>query len=416
MNQGTGPGLAGPAALVQGGPGGGPSGQHATPIGQDRLVRQEVALGVIREIVPPMDHLGLQLFPFMEVPTDDVIFNYALGQTDGLAPARAEDAESELSQKDDIFASEGRASVIDWAIKDHYVASDVSRYREWLRVQELIRDGQNLPLTVGSMVADFNARVARDTLRRRRKLDNRIEWMLMSSLDSGALAYNDGKIKFTVPWGRPAAQTITHAASSIAAGYPIGDAWTTTTSDPIMDIDSIQRYIYDTYGVRITRAVTSRRVLNSIFNSVLFAQRSGIVVPDGSGGIKSGNPRYLIDGWGPKAAQAIVEQQTGVQFIEYDSVYRTRAVGSQSVTTTRFTTESRIIFLPDESDINEFDDTGLGLGRMLTSPHPAGNWTPGFYEWEKEYGLDPWGYDIGTGIKCFPILPHMDLTFSYDAI
>lgn len=409
MNAGILAGLAGPA----GAPGSGT--QFASPIGQDRLVRQEVSLGLIREIVPPENHLGLQLFPFMEVPTDDVIFNYALGYTDGLAPARAEDAESELAQKDDIFASEGRASVIDWSVKDHYVASDVSRYREWLRIQEQLRDTQVLPLTVTSMTGDFQARMARDATRRRRKLDNRIEWLLMTAMSSGLITYNDGKIKFTVDYGRPTAnvRTLGTHTNIGSSAYPLGAVWSGTTHDPIRDIDSIQRYVYDVYGVRITRAVTSRKVLNSIMNSDRFIARTGLITASGSTVV---DPRYLIDGWGPLAAQQIVVQQTGLTFLEYDSVYRSRNVGSTTVTVNRFLPENRIVFLPDEADIAEFDDTGLGFGKTLTSPHPAGNWTPGFYEWEKEYGVDPWGMDAGTGIKAFPVFPHMQLSVTLDVM
>lgn len=407
-------GLAGSAAA---GTGGGIPGQHASPLGRDRLVRQETALGVVREIVPPETHIALQLFPFMEVPTDDVIFAYARGITDGLAPARAEDAESELAQKDDIFGGEGRASVIDWAVKDHYVASDVSRYREWLRIQEEVRDSATLNLTVGSMVGDFNARMARDTLRRRRKLDNRIEWLGMSSLNAGAISYNDGKIKFTVDWMRPAAQQAMQPSANPLGIGAFGSAWNTTpnnTSDPIGDITKIQNHAFSTYGVRITRALISRQGLNNIMNSALFAQRTGLVLPNSGGASSLGDPRYLIDGWGPQAAIQIVQQQTGLTFIEYDSVYRTRSVGSTTVNLNRYVPENRVIFLPDEGDINEFDETGLGLGRFLTSPHPAGNWSPGFYEWEKEYPVDPWGLDAGTGIKTFPVFPHMDYTYTMD--
>lgn len=413
-NQG-GPAVNQPALYIQG-----PYGlqrAYASPIGLDRLIRQEVALGLIREIVPPESHIGLQLFPFMEVPTDDVIFNYALGMTDGLAPARAEDAESELAQKDDIFASEGRASVVDWAVKDHYTASDVSRYREWLRVQEQMRDGQLLPLTVNSMTVDFQARLARDTLRRRRKLDNRIEHLLMTSLSTGAYSYNDGRIKFAVNWGRPAGNAVTLQAAAntnlYTSAYPLGHAWSSTTSDPIQTITSVQQYCYDTYGVRITRGITSRKVLNNILNSDRFIARTGLITQSGSTTV---DPKYLIDGWGPNAAQQIVEQQTGLRFQEYDSVMRTRAVGATTTSITRFIPEDVVIFLPDEGDIAEFDDTGLGLGRVLTSPHPAGNWTAGFYEWEKEFGVDPWGYDAGAGIKAFPVFPHMDKTFVIDVL
>lgn len=423
--------LPGAAGLVQGTPMANqagfyalnPNGQpvaYASPIGLDRIVRQEVSLGLIREIVPPENHIGLQLFPFMDVPTDDVIFQYALGMTDGLAPARAEDAEAELAQKDDIFASEGRASVIDWSVKDHYTASDVSRYREWLRIQEAMRDSSTLPLTVNSMTGDFQARMSRDAVRRRRKLDNRIEHMAMTSLATGSYSYNDGKIKFAVNWGRPAGQTVALNTSTntdlVSAAYPLGKAWSTPDGsyDPIQTIMSIQQYCYDVYGVRITRGLTSRRVLNSILNSTKFLARSGIVV----GGTPSSpiDPKYVFDGWGPNAAQAIVEQQTGLAFMEYDAVYRTRAIGAQTATATRFIPDDVIVFLPDESDLAEFDDTGLGIGKFLTSPHPAGNWSPGFYEWEKEFGVDPWGLDAGTGIKTFPVFPHMDKTFVVDVL
>jgi hypothetical protein len=415
MNLNT--GLAGPAAAgVLNGPGGVP-GQHASPIGQDRLVRKEVSLGLIREIVPPMSHIGLTLFPFLEVPTDDVIFQYAIGDADGLAPARAEDAESEMAQKDDTFAGEGRASVIDWAIKDHYSASDVSRYREWLTIMEGMRDSSTLILTAQSATEGWQQRMAKDTLRRRRKLDNRLEWLIMSALSTGVIAYNDGKIKFSVDYGRPSGQQLvlgTNTTVNGNASYPLGAVWSGTTSDPIKDITSIQQYCYDVYGVRITRAVTSRKVLNSILNSDRFAARTGLVAS--ATPVPPVDPKYLIDGWGPIAAQTIVEQQTGLTFQEYDSVYRTRPVGSNTFTANRFLPENRIIFLPDEADVSEFDDTSIGFGKVLTSPHPAGNWTSSWYEWERDYGVDPWGYDVGTGIKAFPVFPHMDLSFALDVM
>jgi hypothetical protein len=172
--------------------------EFASAIGLDRIIRTEVHLGVVRELEPPMDHIGLEYAPFLSVPTDDVIFDYVQGFTDGLAPARAEDAESELAQKDDVFPGQGRASVIDWALKDHYTASDISRYREMLRIREVMRDTQSLPLSVDSMTEDWSAKLARDTARRRRKLDNRLEKMVMDALGTSIIAYNDGKIIFSV--------------------------------------------------------------------------------------------------------------------------------------------------------------------------------------------------------------------------
>lgn len=393
--------------------------QHFAPssIGADRLVRKEVALGVIREILPPMNHIGLSLFPWLEVASDDVIFNYAKGLTDGLAPARAEDSESELAMKDDIFPGQGRASIIDWAHKTRYSASDVTRYREMNRILETMRDTNSLPLTIGSALEDWATKVAKDTALRRRKLDNRMEWMLMTSLATGALAYNDGKIKFNVPWGRPAAQEAGDAANDLGSFVLNGVVdWTTTTFDPIGFFLAVQEMMYNLYSVRITRCLTSRKNMNRVVAADKFAQRSGLIAPGAvAGSIASADPNYVMDGWGPQAALQVVTNATGISFIEYDSVYRTRAMGGTTVTSNRFIPEIEMIFLPDEGDIAEFDDTDIGFGKMLTAPHPEGNWTSGFYEWEKER-TDPWGYDVGTGVKAFPVLPHMDKTYAVNLL
>ena len=373
----------------------------------DRLVRKETALGVVREIVPPQNHIGLSLIaPWLEVATDDVIFDYAKGLTDGLAPARAEDAESELAQKDDTFVGTGRASVIDWSLKDHYTASDVSRYREALLIAEQTRDTLSLPLTVSSMTEGFLAKVARDTARRRRKLDNRLEWLIMTAISTGAIAYNDGKISFSVDFGRPAAQQAGNLANDLSIAGVVDGAidFSGTTHDPIGLILGVQQYMYDTYGVRITRALASRKFLNSLWKSDKFRPITGFTDA-------SADPRYLVPGWGPQAAIRAVENATGLTFIEYDSVYRTRPIGSNTVTNNRFLPENKVVFLPDESDVAEFDDTEIGFAKTLTSPHPMGNWQPGFYEWERET-VDPWGHDIGTGVKAFPVFPHMDLTYA----
>jgi hypothetical protein len=377
---------------------------------QDRLIRKEVALGTLREMEPPQTHIGTRLIaPMKDVGSDDVIFDYARGLTDGLAPARAEDAESELAQKDLQYGGVGRASVIDWALKDHYDASDVTRYRETLLVQQRLGANMDLPLTVGNMVEEFRGKVARDDALRRRKLDNRIEWMIMQAVETGGIAYNDGKIKFSIDYGRPANQT---------DEAPPGGTWNLTTSDPIGDILAIDEFMYDTYGVHIGRAIASRKVLNSILNSDRFAARSGLAIassPVGSTGGTPIDPNYLIDGWGPRAAQQLVERATGVQFIEYDAVYRTRPVGSNVVTNNRFLSDKKVYFFPREADLAELDDTEIGFAKTLTSPHPEGNWTSGFYEWERATE-DPWGQDRGTGIKAFPVFLHLDLTYTMQVL
>lgn len=375
---------------------------------QDRLVRKEVSLGTLREIEPPQQHIGTRLIaPFLDVASDDVIFDYAKGLTDGLAPARAEDAESELAQKDLAYGGVGRAAIIDWAQKDHYDASDVTRYRESLIVQSRLGvNNVDLPLTVGNMVEEFRGKVARHDASRRRRLDNRIEWMIMQAIETGAIAYNDGRIKFSVDYGRPSNQT---------DEAPTGGLWSLTTSDPIGDFLAVDEFMYDTYGVHIGRAIGSRKALNAMMNSDRFIARSGLALPSGGSGGSAASgpldPNYLIDGWGPDAARAIVARTTGIELIEYDAVYRTRAVGSNTFVNNRFLSDKKIYFLPREADLAELDDTDIGFAKTLTSPHPEGNWQSGFYEWERET-VDPWGQDRGTGIKAFPVFLHLDLTYT----
>jgi hypothetical protein len=354
---------------------------------QDRLVRKEVALGVIREYEPPEDHIGLRLLaPFQSVESDDVIFDYTTGLTTGLAPARAEDAESELAQKD-VTSGYGRAAILDWALKDHYDPSDVSRYREALLLRENA-GATNFPLTIQRMTEGFQERIARDERLRRRKLDNRIEWMITKALETGGISYNDGKIKFTVDFGRPAGQVTT-------ATTP----WSDPTSDPIQNILTIKQNAQDLYGVTLDRAIISSRILNALLSSDKFNSNSG----------GHPNPFYTVDGWGVEAARNVIQRATGVNFLVTDAVYRTRPIGSTVITNNKFLSDNKVYFLPSTQDVESLDDT-IGFGATLTSPHPEGNWSTGYYEWERST-VDPWGLDRGTGIKCFPVFPHLDLTY-----
>jgi hypothetical protein len=387
------PGLAG---------GGGRTNYAATPV--DRLVRKEVALGTIRERPFPEGHIGLtQIAPFLNVATDEVIFDYIKGGLqEGLAPARAEDAESELSQKDMVTSGTGRASVIDWALKDEYSASDVTRFRDDLMIRQAL-EGAGVQLSglafTGNTVADFQARLARDDARRRRMLDNRMEWLIMQAIENGTIVYNDGKIKFTVDYGRPSNQ---HNQA------PAGGLYNTTTHDPIGDLIAVNDFMYNLYGFRFTKAITSQRVLNTFWKSAKFTALAGVV-----GGTPSApiDPNYLLPGWGPQYAIDAVERVTGVKFQVYDSIYRSRAVGSTTWVNNRFLSDNKIFLLPNEGDLGEVDGTQIGFAKTLTSPHPEGNWQSGFYEWEDET-RDPWMTVRGTGIKAFPVFPYMEYTYS----
>lgn len=390
--------------------------QHASPIGLDRIVRKEVSLGAIRERSYPQDHIGLTIAPFMPVETDDVIFDYIKsGFQDGLSPARAEDAEAELAQKDMLAYGSGRAAVIDWALKDKYTASDVTRYRDDLLLSQIV-NGQNAGLRINTpfnSVQNFQARVARDDALRRRKLDNRIEWMIMQSIETGGIAYNDGRIKFTVNYGRPAGQQDQPISKYNTNQSGANGRWNRdTTHDPIGDIIGIRQYMYDTYGVWLDRAITSKKNLNYIWASSRFvAAAAGVVV----GGTPSSpiDVRYLAPGFDQQAAIRAVEAATGVTFTTYDSIYWSRPVGSTTRTMNRFTTESKIFFLPSDGALGEIDDTMIGFGKTLTAPHPEGNWQSGYYEWEDET-RDPWMHVRGSGIKAFPVFPYMEYTFTAD--
>lgn len=247
-------------------------------------------------------------------------------------------------------------------------------------------------------------RMVRDTGERRRRLDNRMEWLIMQSLSNGGIAYNDGNIKFSVDWKRPADQQ---------GQAPASGTYASTTHDPIGDINAIKRKIYDRTGVLITRAICSNKFLLSLINSDKFILRAGLGSASNAG-IDATDIPYLLNGWGPQVAIDAVQQQTGVTFIEYDSGYRSKPDFAQGgVTFNRYLPENRVILMPDDNAMAEYDSSDIGLGKMLTSPHSMGNGAAGFYTWEQNT-TDPWGKNVGTGIKAFPLFPHMELTYTMD--
>jgi len=375
----------------------------------DRLVRKEVALGAIREMQPPEQYIGLQIAPFLDVASDDVIFDYIKGGLqDGLAPARAEDAEAELAQKDQLLYGAGRAALIDWSLKTKYTASDVTRYREDLAIQEQLQGaGVQLNLNYnGRAAAEFQAKLARDDRNRKRRLDNRIEWLITQGFATGQIAYNDGKIKFSVNYGRPGDQ------QDIAPDV-LWEATNKATMDPIGDIKAALDLIENRTGVRPSRGVLSRKVVERMWLADRFLAAMGMpVIPGGTTNVPL-DPNYILQGYSPEAALRIVEQATGVSFTIYDGFYQTRPLGSATYTNNRFIADDKIILYPGEGQLGEIDDTEIGFAKTLTSPHPEGNWTPGFYEWEDE-SKDPWLHVRGSGVKAFPVFPYLQYTAVLD--
>lgn len=373
----------------------------------DRLVAKETALGAIREVPIPNEHIGLrEIAPFEDVESDDVIFDFLeTVMQDGLAPARAQDAESELAQKDDYAVTSGRARVIDWSLKSTYDSSKVMNYQDRIRAQQILQGAGGAvlmnPRAFDAPVAEFRNKVARDDAWRKGRLDNRLEWLIMTAFETGKLAYADGKINFAIDYKRPAGQQ----------DVPTTIYWDDPTADPIGDIIAMNRYMHDTYGIELREAYCSRYVLRDLWkiNSFRLAASVGLMVPNGLTVANNQLP-YINPGFNEQSAIRILEDATGVTFKTYDGLYRSRPMGSTTITNVRYTSSNKIMFKPSASDLAQIDADGMGFAKTLTSPHAEGNWTPGFYEWEKT-NVDPWTVDRGTGVKAFPIFPFMKYSY-----
>lgn len=374
----------------------------------ERLIRKETSLGLIREQEIREDFIGNTIAPMMDVDTDEVTFGYLedTGAT-GLAPARADDAESKLYQRDDFLAGEGRASVIDWALKDRYSASKVERYRQDLLDLEKT-GGAGAGQRVGTLQSNtekFQSDLNRHAIERRRRLDNRIEWLQVTPLVTGGLSYNDGDLKWDVDFGRPTDQTDQAPESGL------WDFATNADFDVIGDLLKVCEEHYDKYGVELKRGIISKKKINQWYRSTKFRQlglfQAGLVNPAQT----DIDMNYLGGGVTPQAAIAYIQEQTGITFETYDASIRTRPFGGAKNTAqvVRFMPEDRVLLMPDSAGLSEFDDTEIGFAKTLTSPHPEGDWSPGFYEWEQET-TDPWMFVRGTGIKAFPVFPYLQFT------
>jgi len=350
-----------------------------TTLTQDQLVRKEVAVGVARDLPLDRNYIWNRFAPMMTVGADDITFQVAKPQNEGMVPARAEDAESELAQKDDYFST-GRASIVDWAVKDSYSSSDVTRHREFSRLAELA-GGTSFPLTVGLEIGNFNAMVARDAIERRRKIERRLEWLTMNqALSTGAISYNDGKMIWTDSFGRPVNQH--NQATPSGVNWDVGDG----SHDPIGDFHAVVEFMEDTHDVTMASVILSRKAIRRMADSLKFYPRSGLATPAGA---VSTDINYLISNFDPSVARSIVEQATGLNVIEYEAKWNSRPIGSTTNTRNRFVPENQAIFIVDMASAGELIGTEIGFGKTLTSPHAENGFQSGFYAWEQS-GVDPW--------------------------
>ena len=384
------PGIAG-----AGRSGGSGTSMYGYGMDHDRVVRKEVNLGVIREMTVPEDLIYTTIAPFMEVPTDDFIFDRVTPHfSTGMVPARAQNAESELAQHDFKAGGQARGSVIDWAHKDFYDATDVYNYRAAQDVLDRLGGTVNVPAYLQGSANDLASKMARDQADRVARIHRRFEHIVMTSLSTGTYVYNGTNISFETPWGQPADQrNITPESGSYAAD----------THDPINDILKIQEDAFERYGIQFDRVLGSRKAFNTFFRSKKFIPRTGFTEQQGIG--MDDMPYLVGNAWGPQAGLDFVMQQTGLRPIIHDSVYREDGVAK------RYLPQDQLIFLPSESSIRAFDSTAIGFAKTCTSPHPEGNFTAGMYEWE-DTQKDPWQLVAGTGIKAYPIMNHMECVYS----
>ena len=375
--------------------GGSGTSQFSNGMSHDRVVRKEVNLGVIREMVVPEDLIYQQIAPLMPVPTDDFIFDRVTPHfSTGMVPARAQNAESELAQHDYKAGGQARGSVIDWAHKDFYDATDVYNYRAAQDVLDRLGGTVNVPAYLQGSANDLASKMARDQADRVSRIHRRMNHIVMTSLSTGTYVYNGSGIAFETPWGQPADQRDITPAS--------GD-YDSDTHDPINDILAVQEAAFERYGIQFDRVIGSRKAFNTFFRSKKFIPRTGFTEAQGIG--MDDMPYLVGNAWGPQAGLDFVMQQTGLTPIIYDSVYREGGVAK------RYLPQDQLIFLPSESSIRAFDSTAIGFAKTCTSPHPEGNFAPGFYEWEDSQ-KDPWQLVAGTGIKAYPIMNHMECVYS----
>ncbi|USH45012.1 major capsid protein [Gordonia phage Camerico] len=361
------------------------------------LLARRVHLGVIKELKPPEEHVGLGIIPWMEVEADDVILDYLRDGGTGLAPAVAVDAESELFQDSDDVTGQIKARVMDWRLKSRYDSTDVHQYWEAKEAMEdAVRNGGRVPqVTLGSLIQKIDNKVARDTVKRRRMLDNRVEWLIMNGLVNAKIDYNDGKIKLPpVDFKRPVDQDL------------IPKDYSGTSHDPIGDFIDQKQLAFDTHGVDLSVAMCSSKFANKIVKSAKWNSRTGFAPG------ANVDPRYVLSGWGPRAAIQILQEEAEITLIINDNVFRQRNTATGAVTNVRYLPQDEVLFLPNMDQLSDYDDSELGFGKLLTSPHPMNNFKPGFYAWETET-TDPWERYIGTGVKAFPVLPHMELTYRW---
>jgi len=365
---------------------------------------KEVALGTVRDLPVDQRFLWPRFAPLLDKPADEFTFQVEVHGSDLMAPAADESAESE-TYEDDTFFGEGRGSVIDWRINNRTKPSDVNNARLLEQAMAQYRStGAVIPTQFQAQAQQYSTKLTRDAIKRRQMLDFRLEWMFTQGLSTGAINYDNGKgFRFQTPFGLPVDQLNQAPASTV-----LWDAG--VDHDPIGDIDAIQEFMNDTYDISVDTMIISPKALRKMVRSKFFYPRTGLAIPAGIGPRDMG---YINPNFGEQEAVNIITQATGIRnVVVYDAKRRVKALGANSrPTMERFIPEGQVIFLPSIEAAGDLLGTEIGFAKTITTPHPEGNWSSGFYTFEEE-GTDPWGVKHGTGIKAMCIFPAIWLSYS----
>ena len=326
------------------------------------LMDKKTMLEVVRELLPSDDFVGTTILPMKDEATEKVMADLILTNS-GIANYRAADAEAELKGKD--ILQQIILEIADIAKKERFNTTDVQAIREAGELPVL----DDAPTLIAQIGAQARVKFRESLEELRRQCDNRIEWHSIQAL-LGTISVTS-PVVFSVDFGIPSTQT----------GLTPTVQWdTTATSTPSDDLVAWQETVNDATGVVPDGCLMSRKAL--LYASKAAAFRDVVK--------QAGEFLFSI-----KQVKSLLQDHTGLAISIYDAMYHTRA-STGTLTSTRMLDYHKIILYPSNLPTP-------GLGRNLTCPHPHGNYQPGFYTWD-DTKKDPWGYEVGVGIKCFPVI------------
>ncbi|MHB0913933.1 MAG: major capsid protein [Armatimonadota bacterium] len=318
--------------------------------------------GVVREF-PTEAFAGGEILPLEGVASMEAVWDI-IKKDARIAPFVAVNSESPLAEKPDY------ARVIQ--------ALACVREKELLNEDELLSLREpGTPELVGMdetrrQVAERYIRRTADRMAAR--VLGRVEWMRWQALSTGAIAYDDNKVVFSVDFGVPSDHKIALTGT---------DKWSdTTNADPLGDIsDWMETLLADT-----GRVATRMYVGNSVPKWLAANAKIRDLLKYNDVIESLVNPRSVLDALG---------RVLGLQILRYSTTYQNTA-GTDAF----FLPADRVVLMPDPVQAD-----GERLGDVATGPAKANDYASGLYGWVREEE-DPWATYAGAGIHAFPRLYH----------